>query len=57
MLQIQKLIINHYFDQRHGEGELIFKDFNNDNTMDIIHIIANYGYPNPLIVQVYINNN
>jgi hypothetical protein len=45
------------FDQRHGEGELIIKDFNNDNTMDIIHIIANYGYPNPPGIQVYINNN
>jgi hypothetical protein len=44
------------FDQRHGEGELIIKDFNNDNKMDIIHLIANYGASTPGI-QIYENNN
>ena len=44
------------FDQRHGEGELIIKDFNNDNKMDIIHLIANYSASTPGI-QIYENNN
>ena len=43
------------FDQRAGEGELIIKDFNNDNKMDIIHLIADWDSTPG--IQIYKNNN
>ena len=44
------------FDERHGEGELIVTDFNNDSKLDIIHLLANYGASHSG-TQIYINNN
>jgi len=43
------------FDQRPGEGELIIKDFNNDNKMDIIHLIPDWDSTPG--IQIYKNNN
>ena len=46
------------FDQWHGEGDLILKDFNNDSVLDIFHL-TNSISDNPAHhgTTIYVNNN
>ena len=45
------------FDQWHGEGDLILKDFNNDSVLDIFHLTTIYlsRYPVNIMELIFIS--